>query len=162
MLLALLVFYKGDIIIIFVVNNNTSNHQYQKHAKSKLPYLKMGFAHRIYNFKTSALTEENCLDFYAQILRFTVFCTTLHLIRICIALHQPFCLYFLLIFHIACMKLVVSSAFLAVIWSNNQSKAEHHVLCFTVSNKGTAQAAWTHKKLSDGFVSVFLSLLCTV
>lgn len=141
-----------------MVNNNTSNHQYQKHTKSKLSYLKMGFAHRIYNFKTSALTEENCLDFYAQILRFTVFCTTLRLIRICIAVHQPFCLYFLLIFHIACMKLVVTSAFLAVILSNNQSKAERHVLCFTVSNKGTAQAAWTHKKPSKWWVCFCLSL----
>lgn len=32
-----------DSIIIFMVNNNTSNQQYQNDNKSKLTYLKMGF-----------------------------------------------------------------------------------------------------------------------
>lgn len=141
MRLALLVFYKGVVVIIFMVNNNISNHQYQKHNKSKLTYLKMGFAHRTCTFKISALTEEDCLNFSAKILTFTVFCTALCFIRICIALHQPFCLYFLFIFHIAYMKPVATSAFLAVIRSNDQSQTEHRILCFTVRNTGPAQRA---------------------
>lgn len=136
--LALLLFYTADTIITFRVNNDTSN---QKHTKSKPTYLKMGFAHRIGYFDTSALTRKDCLDFSAHILRFTIFCTTLCLIRVCIVLHQPLCLYFPFIVFVACMKVGVDSASLAVTRSNDQSKIEHHVLCFTVRNEEAAQAA---------------------